>query len=168
MMSDKKIGDELLIQDENKEANVRNSSLPNVSSIIRRSQFRAKVLGWITAVLWGCVAFGVVLYVYAFFVFLYPKIIESWLIMSEASLNSTAIAANEAVAMKDIFTRITPQFIMAGTIVWGGLLGLSAASTILFVTVSRRATVYQFNEAVREISEQLRQFTQQGLVKEGE
>lgn len=109
---------------------------------VSKEKRRLRILGFLSLAMWILVGLGIILTVRSFFVFFYPILTEWALQVNEEGINGRVQAI--------------PRFYMTATYVCAGLLGLASVATIVFVAESRRTTLRQIQNSLREISKEIK------------
>jgi hypothetical protein len=104
----------------------------------------SRLLAFMTVSLWVALAGGLILAVFGFLTFVYPKFVK---IAVDGEPNREAVKT---------VVHVTGQFALYRAAIWAGLLVLAAGSTVCLVVVSRQATLRQIRASLAEIVAELR------------
>jgi heme exporter protein D len=115
---------------------------------IRKAGRRTWCLGIAAMLLWACVAIGSVLTVYGLFVYIWPGLFQVAYHGPKATDQDWALAAR--------LMGIIGWLAIPMAYVWGALVILAAAATMLYVRSHHNASLMQIRAELQDISHELR------------
>jgi heme exporter protein D len=121
---------------------------------IRKAGRRTWCLGIAAMLLWACVAVGSVLTVYGVYVYIWPGLFQVAHHGPKATDQDWALAAR--------LMRFVGSLMIPMAYVWGALVILAAAATMLYVRSHHNASLVQIRAELQDISHELRRLADEG------